>query len=251
MELSTIVNYLDQLLSTSEVRDYPQAHNGLQLANRGEVKRIAVAVDACLPVIEQAIAAEADLLIVHHGLFWNGLQPITGAYYQKLKLALQYGLAIYSSHLPLDRHPKVGNGNLLAKELGLRELTPALKVSSELVGVKGVCKPMLRAPFLDLVSKAVGGKVHCSPGGPEAVQKVLVVTGGAGSEIAAAAKEGIDTFVTGEGPHWSYTMAEELGINLVYAGHYATETFGVKALGSLLQEDLELPWSFIDHPTGL
>ena len=251
MQLSNIVNYLDQLLWTSEVRDYPQAHNGLQLANGGIIKRVAVAVDACLPVIEQAIAAEADLLIVHHGLFWSGLQPITGAYYQKLKLALQHGLAIYSSHLPLDRHPQIGNAVLLAKELGLRELTPASKVFDELIGVKGICKPMLRAPFLELVSKAVGGKVHLAPGASEVVEKVLVVTGAAGSDILAASKEGIDTFVTGEGPHWSYTMAEELGINLIYAGHYATETFGVKALGAHLFEKFDLPWSFIDHPTGL
>lgn len=251
MHLSTIVNYLDQLLWTSEVRDYPNAQNGLQLANGGDVKRVAVAVDACLPVIEQAIAAEADLLIVHHGLFWSGLQPITGAYYQKLKLALQHGLAIYSSHLPLDRHPKFGNNFLLAKELGLRELAPALKIQGELIGMKGICKPILRAPFLELVSKAVGGKVHMAPGASEMVEKVLVVTGGAGKEIAAAAREGIDTFVTGEGDHGSYITAEELGINLIYAGHYATETFGVKALGALLEEEFELPWSFIDHPTQL
>ncbi|MCX6958273.1 MAG: Nif3-like dinuclear metal center hexameric protein [Verrucomicrobiae bacterium] len=251
MHLSTIVNYLDQLLWTSEVRDYPQAHNGLQLANSGTVKRVAVAVDACLPVIEEAIAAEADLLIVHHGLFWSGLQPITGAYYQKLKLALQHGLAIYSSHLPLDRHPKFGNNILLANALGLRKLTPALKIQGELVGMKGICKPILRTSFLELVSKAVGRKVHLAPGNSEMVQKVLVVTGGAGSNIATAAKEGVDTFVTGEGPHWSYTMAEELGVNLIYAGHYATETFGVKALGALLKQEFDLPHSFIDHPTGL
>ena len=251
MQLSIIVNYLDQLLRTSEVHDYPQAHNGLQLANAGTVKRVVMAVDACLPVIEEAIAADADLLIVHHGLFWSGLQPITGAYYQKLKLALQHGLAIYSSHLPLDRHPKFGNNVLLAKELGLRELTPALKIQGELIGMKGICKPILRTPFLELVSKAVGGKVHLAPGNSEMVERVLVVTGGAGSEIVAAAKEGIDTFVTGEGLHWSYTMAEELGINLIYAGHYATETFGVKALGALLEEEFDLPYSFIDHPTGL
>ncbi len=251
MQLSTLINYLDQLLWTSEVRDYLQAQNGLQLANGGEVKRVAVAVDACLSVVEQAVAAEADLLIVHHGLFWSGLQPITGAYYQKIKLAMQHGLAIYSSHLPLDRHPKFGNNVLLAKELGLSKLTPALEVQGELIGLKGNCNPISRDLFLELVSKAVGGKVHLAPGNSEIVEKVLVVTGGAGSEVAAAAKEGIDAFVTGEGPHWSYTMAEELGINLIYAGHYATETFGVKALGALLEKEFDLPWSFIDHPTNL
>lgn len=251
MLLSNLINYLDQLLCTSEVRDYPQAHNGLQLANGGEVKRIAVAVDACLSVVEQAIAAKADLLLVHHGLFWSGLQPITGAYYQKIKLAMQHGLAIYSSHLPLDLHPKFGNNVLLAKELGLSELMPALQVQGELIGIKGVCKPIPRSSFLEVVSKAVGGRVHLAPGAAEIVEKVLVVTGGAGKQIIAAAKEGIDTFVTGEGDHPSYTTAEELGINLVYAGHYATETFGVKALGALLEEEFDLPWSFIDHPTDL
>lgn len=251
MQLSTLIDYLDQLLCTSEVCDYPQAHNGLQLSNGGEVKRVAVAVDACLSVVEQAVAAQADLLIVHHGLFWGGLQPITGAYYQKLKLAFQHDLAIYSSHLPLDRHPQVGNNVILAQKLGLQKLTPALKAQGELIGVKGICKPTLRAPFLELVSKVVGGKVHLAPGNSEMIEKVLVVTGGAGKEIREAAKEGIDTFVTGEGDHPSYTTAEELGINLIYAGHYATETFGVKALGSLLEQEFELPWLFIDHPTGL
>jgi dinuclear metal center YbgI/SA1388 family protein len=251
MNLSTIVGHLDRLLQTSSVRDYPQAHNGLQLGCDGTVKRVAVAVDACLPVIEEAIAAQADLLIVHHGIFWSGLQPITGAYYQKLKLAFQHGLAIYSSHLPLDLHPKVGNGILLAQELGLEASTPALQLHGELIGVKGICHPIERAAFLALVSRAVGGRVHLAPGGSEIVERVLVATGGAGGEIVAAAKEGVDTFVTGEGPHWSYTMAEELGINLIYAGHYATETFGVKALGALLEEEFGLPWFFIDHPTGL
>lgn len=251
MQLSTLVNYLDQLLWTFEVSDYPQAQNGLQLANGGEVKRVAVAVDSCLSVVEQAVAVEADLLIVHHGLFWGGLQPITGAYYQKLKLAFQHGLAIYSSHLPLDRHPKIGNNVILAQKLGLQKLTPALKQQGELIGVKGICKPILRSRFLELVSQVVRGKVHFAPGNSEMIEKVLVVTGSAGKEIREALKEGIDTFVTGEGDHPSYTTAEELGINLIYAGHYATETFGVKALGALLEEEFELPWSFIDHPTGL
>jgi len=130
-------------------------------------------------------------------------------------------------------------------------LTPAFQAQGELIGMKGICKPIPRALFLELVGKAVGGKVHFAPGASQMVEKVLVVTGGAGKEIAAAAKEGVDTFVTGEGDHPSYTTAEELGINLIYAGHYATETFGVKALGALLEEEFDLPCSFIDHPTGL
>ena len=93
--------------------------------------------------------------------------------------------------------------------------------------------------------------MNLAPGGPKIIKTVLVVTGGAGSEVARAAELGVDAFVTGEGPHWSYTAAEELGVNLFYAGHYATETFGVKALASLVANQACLPWSFLDHPTGL
>src|SRR3990167_9848557 len=251
MKLTTLVDYLDDLLRISSIADSPHAHNGLQVANRGDVTRIAVAVDACGAVIEQAVTHNADLLIVHHGLFWGGQQPITGSFYQKLKMAFDNNLAIYSAHIPLDLHPQVGNGVLLAQALELTDLMPALKYQGELVGVAGKSKPLTRSRFLEKVSTAVGGPVHLAPGGPLTVEKVLVVTGGAGSEVAAAAAEGVDTFVTGEGPHWSYTAAEELGINLIYAGHYATETFGVKALGILLSGKFDIPHAFIDHPTGL
>ncbi len=251
MHLATLVNHLDTLLKTSSIKDYPQAQNGLQLANSGHVTRVAVAVDACAAVIEEAIAMRADFLIVHHGLFWSGLQPLTGAFHKKIKMALDHNLAIYSSHLPLDLHPELGNGILLAKALDLAEFRPALQCQGNLVGIAGECPPLSRDLFLEKVGCAVEGRVHLASGGPLTVRRVLVVTGSAGSQVAAAAAEGIDTFVTGEGPHWSYTSAEELGINLIYAGHYATETFGVKALGKNLSEHFQLPCSFIPHPTGL
>ena len=108
-----------------------------------------------------------------------------------------------------------------------------------------------RDDLRELVAAAVGGPVHLCPGGPSLLKKIGLVTGGAGSEVAQCVREGIDTFITGEGPHWSYPLAEELGINLLYAGHYATETFGVKALAGKLGRDFGLPWEFIDHPTGL
>lgn len=251
MKLSTITTYLDTYLKTSSIGDYRYAKNGLQLQNNGKVTRVALAVDACQAVIEEAVEKKADLLIIHHGLFWSGLQPLTGSFYQKIKLAMDHNLAIYSSHLPLDLHPKIGNNILLAKELGLHACKPAFKIEGELVGFTGEVKKMPRNLFVKKVSKAVESSVNLAPGGPATVKKVLVVTGGAGSEVVAAAAEGIDTFVTGEGPHWSYTAAEELGINLIYAGHYATETFGVKAVGKLLSKKFGLPASFIHHPTGL
>jgi putative NIF3 family GTP cyclohydrolase 1 type 2 len=174
-----------------------------------------------------------------------------GSAYRKLKAAFEGDLALYSSHLPLDFHLELGNNVLLAKSIGLTDVKPALTVKGQLVGVRGKIKTTTRDELAERISAAVGGPVHYSPGGSEKIRTVLVVTGGAGSEVASAAKLGVDAFITGEGPHWSYTAAEEEGINLFYCGHYATETFGVKALATYLSQKTGLPWSFLDHPTGL
>ena len=250
-KLPTIIDSLDSLLRTAEISDYPGAVNGLQIANSGKVSRIVAAVDACESVIFEASSVKGTLLIVHHGLFWNGAQPVTGAFRRKIKAALDGDLALYSSHLPLDLHPKFGNNALLAKAIGLTSCSPAMVLKGNAVGIMGTIKPTSRDRFSTILSKAVGGKVHLSPGGPPTIRKVLVVTGGAGGEVAQAAALGADAFVTGEGPHWSYTAAEEAGINLFYAGHYATETFGVKAVAAWISGKTRLPWSFLDHPTGL
>ncbi|MDD5198546.1 MAG: Nif3-like dinuclear metal center hexameric protein [Terrimicrobiaceae bacterium] len=245
MKLTEIVAYLDAELRTAEIQDYPNAHNGLQLENGDSVTRVACAVDACEAVIDAACEARADLLIVHHGLLWAGAQRIEGAHYRKLKRAIDAGLAIYSSHLPLDRHPRLGNNALLAKALGVGKTASFLEI-----GVEARVNLTLSV-LIDRVERAVGGPAHLAPGGPERVRRLGIVTGGAGGEIAKAADAGVDTFLTGEGPHWSYTAAEELGVNLIYAGHYATETFGVKALGAELEKKFGLPWVFVDHPSGL
>ena len=247
--LNELNAYLNEFLRTAAVADYPQAMNGLHLENQGKVSKIAAAVDACEAVIAQACEQGADLLIVHHGLFWNKA-AFTGGMYRKIRLAMARNLAIYSSHLPLDIHPVVGNNVILAKALGLKRQSPFLSIKGQHAGVQG----RFSGTLPDLVrrtQKAVGGHVHVCAGGPSRVNRVGIVTGGAGSEIAAVAAAGVDTFVTGEGPHWSYTMAEELGVNVIYAAHYATETFGVKALAEHLSRKFRLPSVFIHHPTGL
>lgn len=245
MKLQEIVAFLDRELRPAEIEDYPGAHNGLQLENGGEVTRVACAVDAGEAVIDAAAAAGADLLVVHHGFLWGGSQRIAGPFYRKLRRAMDAGLAIYSSHLPLDAHPKLGNNALLARALGIRRTEPFLKI-----GVRASVNISL-ADLIDRVEAATQAPAHLAPGGPDRVRKLGIVTGGAGGEIAKAAAAGVDTFLTGEGTQWTYTAAEELGVNLIYAGHYATETFGVKALGAELERRFGLPWSFIDHPTGL
>ncbi|MBN8709203.1 MAG: Nif3-like dinuclear metal center hexameric protein [Verrucomicrobia bacterium] len=246
MQLSELTAFLNSELRLAEIKDYPNAVNGLQVENSGEVTRVAVAVDACEYILRSAVEQGADLLIVHHGLFWSGLQPVTGAAYRKLRIALDGGLAIYSAHLPLDAHPTLGNNALLCDALGLPpEREPFLDL-----GWKAALE-ISREELAERLAKAVGGHVHVAPGGSGAIRSVGVVTGGAGGEVFKAARSGVDAFISGEGPHWSYTAAEESGIDLFYGGHYATETFGVKALGALLQERYGLPWQFIDHPTGL
>ena len=248
--LQEIVAFLDAELRIAEIPDYSGAVNGLQLANGGTVSKVAAAVDASLPVVEAAVAAGADLLVVHHGMFWQGAQPLTGAFYRKIKSAMDGGLAIYSAHLPLDVHPEIGNNILLMRELGFDPNGTFFDWKGTRLGLTANVE-ISRDELLERVATAVGGAVHLCPGGPERVRKIGVVTGGAGSEVALCAREGIDTFITGEGPHWSYPLAEELGINLLYGGHYATETFGVKALARRLGGDFGLTWTFIDHPTGL
>jgi dinuclear metal center YbgI/SA1388 family protein len=247
--LAQLTAYLASYLAIEEVSDYSQAYNGLQLENNGNVTRIAAAVDACESVLQTAVNKGADLLLVHHGLFWNPT-VITGPLYRKLRGAMAGNLAVYSAHLPLDIHPKVGNNGLLAKALGLKSLKPFLPIKGQPAGLAGVWT-LSRDALQQRLVAALGASVHVCAAGPVRPRLVGIVTGGAGSEVARAAAAGIDTFITGEGPHWSYTLAEELGINLFYGGHYATETFGVKALAEHLSKRFKVPWEFIDHPTGL
>ena len=248
--LKKITDYLGRTLKLDEIADWPTAMNGLQLANPGKVTKIAAAVDACGFTIEAAIKSGADLLIVHHGLFWSGAQPLTGGNYWKFKAAFANDLAIYSAHLPLDVHPALGNNALLCEALGIKKRTPFFFEKGQFIGYKSKVR-LRRSELQERLAKVLGGPVHLCPGGPEIIRNLGVVTGGAGAEINKAASEGIDTFITGEGPHWSFTAAEELGVNLFLGGHYATETFGVKALAAHLSRKFRLPWEFIDHPTGL
>jgi dinuclear metal center YbgI/SA1388 family protein len=248
--LQEIVAFLDAELRIAEIPDYSGAVNGLQLGSGGAVTKVAAAVDASLPVVEAAVAAGADLLLVHHGMFWQGAQPLTGAFYRKIKAAMDGGLAIYSAHLPLDVHPSLGNNALLMQAMGFSVAGTFFEWKGIRLGLTAEVD-LSRDELRTKLSAAVGGGVHLCPGGPEQVRKIGLVTGGAGAEVATAAAAGIDTFITGEGPHWSYPLAEELGLNLFYAGHYATETFGVKALAARLEHDFGLPWEFLDHPSGL
>ena len=248
--LKTIVAHCDKILRTGEIGDYDGAVNGLQVENSGAVTRIAAAVDASLATVELAIAARADLLIVHHGLFWSPRHPWTEKNYELMQLLLESNLAVYSSHLPLDAHPKLGNNARLCAALGLKNLKPFFASHGQTIGFKSQTR-ISREELAKRLERATGAKPTIIPGGKETCEHIGIVTGGAGGELKIAAAEGVDTFITGEGPHWTYALAEELALNVLYGGHYATETFGVKALASELAKKFKLPWEFLDHPTGL
>ncbi|MGA2801864.1 MAG: Nif3-like dinuclear metal center hexameric protein [Verrucomicrobiota bacterium] len=248
--LATIVAHCDRILRTDEIGDYDDAANGLQVGNRGTVGCIAAAVDASLATVKLAIKSKADLMIVHHGLFWSPPRPWTGKKYELLRLLVENNLAVYSSHLPLDVHPKLGNNAQLCTALGLKNLKPFFLTHGQTIGFKAQAKISRTALAARLV-RATGVKPRIIPGGKSICKKIGVVTGGAGGDLKQAVDEGVDTFITGEGPHWTYAVAEELGLNIFYGGHYATEIFGVKALALHLSKRFKLPWTFIDYPTGL
>lgn len=248
--LTKLVQYADRILKTDEFTDYPGAVNGLQVQNSGRVTRIASAVDATLTTVRLAIDEGANLLVVHHGFFWSPSHPWTGRRYELIKTLLEADMAVYSTHLPLDAHPTLGNNALLARALGIREFNPFFFDKGRHLGVRGNLN-LDRDELARRLEKATGAPAKILPGGPARCRKIGIVTGGAGAEMKIAAAEGVDTFITGEGPHWTFALAEDLGINVLYGGHYATETFGVKALAEHLARKFRVPWSFIDHPTGL
>ena len=254
--LQTIAARLDELLETARIPDYPPAVNGIQVENRAEIRGVAVAVDCSQRTIDGALAADANLLVVHHGLLWGGLQPIRGAFYERLYRLLSRGIAVYSSHLPLDAHPEVGNNVLLARELGLTPGGRFARLQSLEIGVRGESANPTRELVArsDAFARRHGGQAIATAFDPSAITRRWGICTGAGASadtLREAVALGLDTLIVGEGPHWTAVDAPELGLIVIYAGHYATETLGVQALGGWLEREFGLPWRFIEAPTGL
>ena len=253
MKTEAILQYLEGYLGVAEHPDYPQALNGLQVEGPQDVGTVVAAVDASEASIQAAVELGADLMLVHHGLFWDGLRPVTGRRYRRLKALLDNGVALYSVHLPLDGHAEVGNCALLGRALGLELEGRFGSYKGSEIGWWGLLPHPLSAGALrDAVSLAVGGgPVHLIPGGPDLVQRVGVVTGGGASFVGEAVALGLEALVTGEGAHHTHFDAMEDGLHVYLAGHYATETFGVRALAEHLAERFGLEAHFVDQPTGL
>lgn len=253
---SDIIAWLDNLLQTDSTPDYAGALNGLQVQHTGPVHRVAAAVDSSLRSMEQAVDVGANLLIVHHGLFWAGVQPIRSTVHRKLKLLLDHDIAVYSSHLPLDRHPTHGNNVLLARALGLTPSATWHPFKGVPIGIVAECA-ISTAELAERTQRFAAQYGHHTIVTPHAVERVsrrvaLCSGGGASSDsIREALSIGADTLIVGEGPHHTAVDADEAGLVVMYAGHYATETLGVQSLARAVGEQWQLPWSFLPAPTGL
>lgn len=254
--IDEVAAYTDELLNRRAIPDYSSALNGLQFEASAPLRRIAAAVDFSTRAIEGAKRSGANLLIVHHGMFWGGLVPLTGASYRRARLLFEYGIAVYSSHIPLDCHPTLGNNVLLAKELGLTPSREFARYQGIFIGVAGDSDVSTRslADKATLFAQKYGHITRTTPITDGRRTRRWAMCSGAGAAadtLQEAIDAGIDTLIVGEGPHWTAVTAEENDLVIIYAGHYATETLGVCALARHLSDKYSVPWDFVSAPTGL
>lgn len=250
MDRDDLVRWLDRYLGTTEIPD--PSLNGLQVEGASDVNRVAVAVDASMATFEQAAEVGADLLVTHHGLFWGPAEAVRGMHARRLRFLLAHEISLYASHIPLDAHREVGNNWGIARLLGLADLEPFGSWKGHAIGVKGTFpNPLSLRDLADQIEKELGESVLVHAGGPVEVGSLGILTGSAARDVATAADEGLDAFLTGEPKHDAFHLPFERGVNALFAGHYMTETVGVNLLGRKIESEFGLPFDFILLPTGL
>lgn len=249
MSRDRLVEYLDRYLNIATIED--DSPNGLQVEGNARVSKIAFAVDASVTTIRAAARAKADLLIVHHGLFWRRHQQIVGSLYKRVSLLVRNDLSLYAVHLPLDCHPELGNNVVLARLFGMEVIGQFGEYKGTKIGLLALLPDALpRGDLEGIVGAKLGAPVDTLPFGPAKVRRVGVISGGAAMFAEEAKRRGCDTLITGESSHASYHLARDAGINVMFAGHYATETVGIRALERHLRERFGVPGKFIPAPTG-
>ncbi len=253
MKLGDLDNHLKKLLFLDEYERADISLNGLQVGDHNrEIKRVAVAVDACQETIERAAQLNADMLFVHHGFFWGRPIAITQNHYRRIESLLNNQVALYAVHLPLDAHPELGNNAQLAERLQLKSTAPFGEYKGKKIGIKGeLPAPLSIAEVIRQLGTTESDCLSILPFGQAEISTVGIVSGGAPREVMDAIDEGLDLFVTGDASHEIYHLCLESQINVISAGHYFTETVGVQAVARYLEEKLGLETVFIDLPTGL
>lgn len=243
-----LVAYLDELLDSPRQPDF--GPNGLQVEGRSEVRKVVTAVSACREVFARAAAAGADAVLVHHGLFWNGMPYVlTGVQHGRVAALIENGLSLLAYHLPLDRHPELGNNALAARAFGLVEIAPFAPYEGEPIGFAGrFPEPIAAAELVARCERVYGQPPLAFAAGPDPVRSLGIVSGGAQKELWEAVAAGLDAYVTGEASEWVMNVAREAGVHYLAAGHYATERLGVRALGEHLAERFGIEAEFVDVP---
>jgi dinuclear metal center YbgI/SA1388 family protein len=254
----TLFEFNDYIEEYLQLKAYPQdpSQNGIQVQNskpkEKAIQKIAYAVDACQASIEKAIEIGADILFVHHGLFWGKEAVLKGLHYNRIASLIQNDLALYAVHIPLDAHPEVGHNASIVKHLGLSNIEGFGSWRSMDIGFKG---SFPKSKTLDEVSallfKGSGKALQTMPFGKTNISSVGVISGGAGGDVWQAVEQNLDLYITGEISHDLYHFVKENNISVIAGGHYHTETFGLKNLLQKIEKDLHITGVFLDIPTNM
>ncbi len=253
MKTTDLIHYLDTYLEINKIPD--ASLNGLQIEGKEEVNKIGVAVDACYDAMAAAVAAGVDLLIVHHGLFWDKPVRLVGSEFRRVQALIKNSVNLYVAHLPLDWHPEVGNNAVLARKIGF-EVAEGFGASGAADGrcigcIAEAQEGLASAEFIERVVTALNGDVRADFFGPATIKRIAIVTGGGAFLLPQVLRANVDAFITGEPKHSLFHFTKENKLNVIYGGHYETETFGVIALAEHLRQKFQLPFEFFDFPTGL
>jgi len=251
MERKALTDYLDDYLRVEEIEDKSQ--NGLQVEGPGEVTKVAFAVDGCQAAFERAVEEGVELLIVHHGLFWEDSPLLVGPHFRRVKALIEGGCGLYATHLPLDMHPEVGHNAEMVRLLGLKESEPFGDYHGVEIGFAGrFDEPVDMAGLIGRLVEAIERPpIRVLDYGPGEIERVGCVSGGAASMVDQVTDAALDAYITGETSHTSFHQAVERELNVLFAGHYGTETLGLKALARHLEEAFDLETIFLDIPTGM
>jgi len=247
MQRNKLTEYLSEYLDVEKFDDY--CPNGLQVEGKSNIKKIVTAVSASIELFNKAIKQKADAILVHHGIIWNYERPVyTGSYRERVKILLDNNISLFAYHLPLDAHPIVGNNAQLAKHLGLKSCKPFGNHKGQTIGIKGRISKANKDKFFKKIENLVNREVLVFPYGPKSISTVGIVSGGAQKEFSQAISENLDAYITGEVSEHIKYLSQEESVHYISAGHYATENFGVKALGNHLKNKFKINVAFIDIP---
>jgi dinuclear metal center YbgI/SA1388 family protein len=245
MKAIKIAKFLNGELDTNNIED--SSCNGLQVENEGEITKIGFAVDACLETFQKAKEAGCNMIIVHHGMIWDGLKYIKGDYFKKIKFLIDNNIALYAAHLPLDKHEEYGNNAQIARLLDLKDIKGFGFYNGIQIGFSGTINTTLEKIKHTLQEN--GMKTLSLDFGSQEIKKIAIISGGGSKEVFQASAIEADLYITGEPLHFVYHFAKENKLNVIFGGHYETEVFGVKALMPLMKEKFNTEVEFIDIPT--